>query len=82
MILVDILVPSVATEYDFQLDEDAMVVDIIGEIAELVGQKEHSEIVGNIDELMLCKMKDDKVLSKNLSLRACGVQTGDSLMLV
>lgn len=82
MILVDIDVPSVDNSYDFQLDEDSSVYNIIGEISELISQKEHCNIKGNMDALMLCTRKDNRILSINSTLRECGVQTGDSLILV
>lgn len=82
MILVEIVVPSVDTTYDFQLDEDATVYNIIGEISELISQKEHCNVVGNYDNLMLCSLKNHQILSINNTLRECGVQTGDSLELV
>jgi len=82
MILVEIIVPSVDSTYDFQLDEDATINNIIGEISELISQKEHCGVVGNIDNLMLCSMKTRQILSINKTLRECNVQTGDSLELV
>ena len=82
MILVDIEVPSVDSSYDFQLDEDSSVYNIIGEISELISQKEHCSIMGNIESLMLCTKKDRRILSVNSTLRDSGVQTGDSLILV
>lgn len=82
MILVDISVPSVDSSYDFQLDEDASIYNIIGEISELISQKEHCEVVGNTESLMLCTLKNRRVLSINRTLREEGIQTGDSLMLV
>lgn len=82
MILVDVYVPSVDNTYDFQLDEDATVATLVEEIGELIGQKEHCRIAGNIENLMLCLREDKKILPKNLTLKACGVQTGNSLILV
>lgn len=82
MILVDIEVPSVDSSYDFQLDEDSSIYNIIGEISELISQKEHCVIKGSIDSLMLCTKRDCRILSVNSTLRDSGVQTGDSLILV
>lgn len=82
MILVDIKVPSVDNSYDFQLDENSAIYNIIGEVSELISQKEHCNIVGNTDELMLCCLKDNRILSINSTLKESGVQTGDSLILV
>lgn len=82
MILVDIYVPAVGNIYDFQLDEDEKISTIIEEIGELIGQKEHSQIVGNINNLMLCSRESNAILAKNLSLAMQGIRTGSSLILV
>ncbi len=82
MILVDIYVPSVDNTYDFQLDEDAYVYAVVEEIGELIGQKEHSQVAGDMENLMLCAMNDKRVLPKDSTLAECGVRTGSSLILV
>ncbi|MCQ2498907.1 MAG: EsaB/YukD family protein [Lachnospiraceae bacterium] len=82
MILLEIKVPSVDKSYDFQLDEDANIYNIIAEISELISQKEHCNIVGNFEDLRLCSSKNRQILSVNNTLRECNVQTGDSLILV
>jgi len=82
MILVDIYVPSVDNTYDFQLDEDSYVYAVIEEIGELIGQKEHCQIIGDMENLMLCALKDKQILPKDSTLAECGVRTGNSLILV
>lgn len=82
MILVDIMVPSVDNNYDFQLDENSSIYNIIGEICELISHKEHCAINGNIEQLCLCDLKSNRVLSVNSTLRESQIKTGDSLMLV
>ena len=82
MILVDIYVPSVNTTYDFQLMDSVPVQTVIEEIAEMVGQKEQCQIVGDIADLVLVDNKRQKVLDKEMTLYECGIQTGDQLMLV
>lgn len=82
VILVDIYVPAVGNVYDFQLDEEEKISTIVEEIAELIGQKEHCQMVGDVGELMLCLKKDKTVLSPNLTLEVSGIQNGDSLILV
>lgn len=82
MILVDIYVPAVGNTYDFQLEEEEKVCTLIEEIGELIGQKEHSRITGDSNEFMLCFCKGKKILSKNMTLAASGVQNGDSLLLL
>jgi len=82
MILVDIYVPSVGQTYDFNLDEDAGVQVIIEEIAEMIGQKERTSLVGNPEDLMLCDRLNKRTLPKNGTLRQCGIGNGSSMLLV
>lgn len=82
MVLVDIYVPSVDKTYDFHLDETASVRVIIEEIAEMIGQKEHTEIAGDINALTLCDRLNQRILPKDASLRECGVRSGSGLLLV
>lgn len=82
MILVDIYVPAVGNTYDFRLDEEEKISAIIEEISELIGQKEHCKIVGDIEQLMLCSQKDRMILPGCSSLAAAGIKTGSSLLLV
>lgn len=82
MILVDIYVPAVGNIYDFQLDEEEKTGTIIEEVAELIGQKEHCRIVGDIHNLMLCLKERNEILSKDRTLAEAGIRTGNSFILV
>ena len=82
MILVDIYVPSIGNTYDFQLDEEVPVYNVIEEISEMIGQKEHCQIVGDMGCLMLCAAKDKQNLHRDYTLSDCHIVTGDSLILV
>ncbi len=82
MILVDIYVPSIGNTYDFQLDEEVPVGSVIEEISEMIGQKEHCRIVGDMTKLMLCAGKGRQILHKDYTLEQCHIITGDSLILV
>lgn len=82
MILVDIYVPSTGNTYDFQLDEDVPVGNVIEEVSEMIGQKEHCRIVGDMTKLMLCVGKNQQILRKDYTLAQCQIVNGDSLLLV
>ncbi len=82
MILVDIYVPSIGNTYDFQLDEEVPVGNVVEEISEMIGQKEHCQIVGDMTKLMLCAGKNKQILHKDYTLAECHIVTGDSLILV
>lgn len=82
MILVDMNVPSVNNVYDFNLDENTTIDLLIEEVSELIEQKEQCHLIGDRKALMLCDMKTKQVLPVNYTLTECGIQTGDSLLLV
>lgn len=82
MILVDVFVPSVDKEYDFQLSETASISMVIEEISEMIGQKERTEIVGDVNRLQLCDQERQCILDRNRTLAECQVTTGCRLILV
>lgn len=82
MILVDVYVPSVNREYDFNVNEHAAVGEIIDEIASMVAQKEQSDLKGHSDELVLCNMDMQMILHPDKTLAEAGVITGNRLILV
>jgi len=82
MILVDVYVPSVDKEYDFSLNETVTVQTIIEEIAEMIGQKEQTFLVGNIEDMNLCDKESGTILPYNGTLSNCGIRTGASLILI
>lgn len=82
MILVDLTVTSVNNVYDFNLDENTTIDLLIEEISELIEQKEQCVLAGDRKRLVLCDMRDRRILPSNYTLYECGIQTGDSLLLV
>lgn len=82
MIVVDLFVPSVYKNYNFQLDENVSINLIIEEIVEMICQKENSGIMGNVNNLLLCDKQTERVLDKNKTLSECRIVTGSNLMLV
>ena len=82
MVMVDVFVPAVGKEYDFHLDEEVRIGMIIEEIAEMIAHKEHTEIVGEMQKLLLCDRDSQSILQTDLSLQECGIATGAKLILV
>lgn len=82
MITVDLYVPIIYQNYNFQLSESAEIALLIEEISEMISFKEHSPIVGDINKLLLCDKINGRVLEKNRTLSECGITTGSSLILV
>lgn len=82
MIMADVFVPSIGRQYDFSLDEQAQIAQLIPEIAEVICQKENCTLGGNPDELLLCLMDRKEILSGDKCLSSYGVGNGCSLLLV
>lgn len=82
MIMADVYVPSIGRQYDFSLDEQAQIAQLIPEIAEVICQKENCTLGGNPEELFLCLMDSHEILSANKCLSSYGIGNGCSLLLV
>lgn len=82
MIMVDVYVPSVDHEYDFEIDENAPVSLIIEEISAMVCQKEQCVLTGEVHELMLCDRETQKILTPVHSLKESRIGMGSKLILV
>lgn len=82
MILVDVFVPSINNHYEFQLDETVKIELIIEEIAEMICQKEHCNLLGNKDELYLCAYQSESILQRQTTLEQNRVEDGSRLILI
>lgn len=82
MIVVNITVPGLEKIYNMNLDEKAQVSELIEEIAELVVQKEHSPLNGDIGEMVLGSIDYGIQFSKSGCLMDYGISTGAELILV
>ena len=79
---VDIYVPALDREYDFQLDENTKIATIIEEIAEMIAQRERTEIIGIIGMLELAERNKQTFLNKEETLFDSDILTGSKLILV
>ncbi|MDO4513556.1 MAG: EsaB/YukD family protein [Lachnospiraceae bacterium] len=82
MILVDITVPALDNTYDFRLDEDATVAEIMDEVVSMICQKEMSHLEGDEKDLLLCSQSGQVILDRAWTLRESGVRSGERLLLV
>lgn len=82
MILVDVLIPSIGQEFDFELDDTVKISGIIEEIASMAGQKVQCDLKGDISELLLCEMQEGRILPKEKTLSDCQISNGRKLLLV
>lgn len=82
MILVDIYVPGVNQTYDFNLDENARIEELLEEISGMICQKEQCTLDGSVKELLLISQDRKVVLNPELTLSHYNVAQGDRLLLV
>ena len=82
MILVDVFVPSLNNNYEFQLDETVRIELVIDEITEMICQKEHCNLSGNKSELYLCKYQGESIMERQTTLEQNQVTDGSRLILV
>lgn len=82
MILVDVKVPGIDKSYDFNLDENAQIHLVLEEIVEMICQKEQCKLIGDKDNLLLCRYDGNVILDKQASLKECGITNGYQLLLV
>ncbi len=82
MIMADVYVPSIGRQYEFSLDEQAQIAQLVPEITEVICQKENCTLGGNPDELLLCLMDSREILSADKCLSNYGIGNGCSLLLV
>lgn len=82
MILVDIYIPSLDKNYDFQVDENVSINSLILEITEMIENETKSEKNREPEKFMLCSMDQKKILEKYYTLKECDIRNGSKLLLV
>lgn len=82
MIMADVYVPSIGRQYEFSLDEQAQIAQLVPEITEVICQKENCTLGGDPDQLLLCLMDSREILSADKCLSSYGIGNGCSLLLV
>lgn len=81
MILVDVQVPAVNQTYDFELDEEMPVGELIREVTEIIAQKEKMDYSRG-DKMYLYAMWHESILNDAYSLKKQGIKSGEKLILL
>lgn len=82
MILADIYIPAVDANYDFMLDENVPVVQVMEEISEMISKKVKEKKPEQINDFVLYSMDTGTLLDHNLNLYANGIHDGSRLIFV
>lgn len=81
MILLDVQVPSLNKIYDFELEEEIPVGELIVKIMEIIAQKEGLECCME-DKMYLYAMGSETLLNDACSLKQQGIRGGERLYLI
>ena len=81
MILVDVEVPAICQVFDFELDENASVKEVIPQMVRLIAGQEGLKEMG-AEKLLLYTCKHGKILNPDVSFKEQGIWAGQRLMLI
>ena len=82
MILTDIYIPAIDGNYDFMLDENAQLTQLIAEISEMISKKVNEAKLEQIGEFVLYSMDTGSMLDLRISLYENGIRDGSRVLLV
>ena len=80
--LVELGVPALGQQYDFQLDENVRVKAAVPEIVEMLSQKEHCSFGNPADEMSLYSVSRSLRLAMDATVHQNGVLHGEKLTLL
>ena len=81
-ILTDVYIPAVDDTFDFMLDENVPVIQVMEEISEMIAKKVKETKPAQITDFVLYSMDTGTLLDYYQSLYANGIHDGSRLILV
>lgn len=82
MLHVEIEVPALDRKYEFSLNENVKIKEIVEEVAAVVGQHEQKSWRENGNPFLLCNCSTSRILPDGKTLYECQIQPGSRLMLI
>ena len=82
MILVELVVPAMDENFDFMLDENALIEQVLGEIEEMLSKKLKQPLPENDSQFLLCSLDQNQILSRFHTLNEAGLKDGSKIMLI
>ena len=79
--MVDVLVPILDRIYDFELDEERPVGELLGEMLSVIEEREGMQF-SQKEALQLYFFRGEGILRKNANMEGQGVKSGDRLILI
>lgn len=82
MILADIYFPALGEAFDFQLEEDVPIQELIEAVLEVMEKYLKGQVKAYAQGFELCSLTHKTVLPPSRTLRECGIPSGSRLMLL
>lgn len=82
MILVEVYIPAADETFDFELDENVKIKQIVNELCGMLRKKISGSLSENSEEFILCSMDKKKILPEERTLTQCRIRDGSKLLLV
>ena len=82
MVLVELVVPALGQQYDFQLDENVRVKAAVPEIVGVLSQEEHCSLGHPGDGMALYSVSRSLRLAMDATVHQNGVINGEKLILI
>lgn len=82
MIYADVEIPSLRRSYDFKLDENTKIDDLIDEMCVIVCQKEKGEVLVRKNDMILALVTKGIIMNNIYTLSDYNAFDGTKLMLI
>lgn len=82
MILINVNFAEMDQMYDFKVDEQVSVAQVVEEMVTMIAEKEHYELSKNPGLFLLCNPETEQIFLPMTNLMMNGVTSGITLMLV
>lgn len=81
MIIVQTEVPSLGEKYDFQIDEDTPMQEVLTEITDMICQRNTCGLTGKRDRILLWNKETGKLIQLSQTAYQNGLRSGSTLLL-
>ena len=82
MVMVEVEVPGLRKTYDFRLNDEAKIDDVIEEICTIICQKEKGDVLLRTRDMILSVVSNGIIMNNMYKLSEYNVLDGMKLMLV
>lgn len=80
MILIELEVPAIGKRYDFRLEENVYIADLIDEIGVMMYTGFEQEEQEKMKDVLLCEYDSKRILPLDRTLKQCGIGSGARLV--